>query len=97
MLKEHSPTWKAAEVTSAFADDASFSIVRDQVYSEAKRTAANPVNVQPGQLRMIEKKRDGHIIREFVGDPRSWMDPFAGQVQLRGTGTFLHGNLGSRS
>ena len=96
MLKEHSPTWKAAEVTSAFADDASFSIVRDQVYSEAKRTAANPVNVQPGQLRMIEKKRDGHIIREFVGDPRSWMDPFAGQVQLRGTGTFLHGNLGSR-
>jgi len=95
MLKEHSPTWKGADVGSkAFADDTSFAIVRDQVYREAKQTAMNPVNVPIGQLRMIEKKRDGHTIREFVGDPRSWMDPMAGATQLRGTGSFLHGNLG---
>ena len=95
MLKEHSPTWKGADVGSkAFADDTSFAIVRDQVYREAKQTAMNPVNVPHGQLRMIEKKRDGHTIREFVGDPRSWMDPMAGATQLRGTGSFMHGNLG---
>lgn len=88
MLKEYSPTWRAAEVTTAFADEASFSIVRDQVYREASATAHSPINVPPGQLRMIEKRRDGHIIREFVGDPRTWMDPMAGQVQLRGTGSW---------
>jgi 8-oxo-dGTP pyrophosphatase MutT (NUDIX family) len=95
-LKAHSPTWKAAEITTAFADDASFQIVKDQVYREAKLTAASPANVQPGQLKMIEKRRDGHIVREFFGDPRSWMDPLAGQVQLRATGSFIHGNLGNR-
>jgi hypothetical protein len=43
---------------------------------------------------MVEKKRDGHTIREFYGQPRAWMDQFAGPVQMRGTGTFLHQNLG---
>ncbi len=94
MLREHSPTWKQTEVETAFADDAGFAIIRDQVYREAKQTAMNPVNVTPGQLRMIEKKQDGHIVRTFVGQPRDWMDPLAGATQLRGTGVFLHQNLG---
>jgi 8-oxo-dGTP pyrophosphatase MutT (NUDIX family) len=94
MLKEHSPTWKPADVATAFADDASFGIVRDQVYREAKETARNPVNVPDGRLREVERKRDGHTIREFFGQPRTWMDPMAGATQLRGTGTFLHQNLG---
>jgi 8-oxo-dGTP pyrophosphatase MutT (NUDIX family) len=89
MLKEHSPTWKAAEVTSAFADEASFGIVRDQVYREARATAHSPVNIPAGELRMIEKRRDGHIIREFVGDPRSWMNPLAGATQLRAEGGWI--------
>lgn len=96
MLKEHSPTWKATEVTTAFADDAAFGIVRDQVYREAKVTALSPVHVPQGQLRMIEKRRDGHIIREFVGEPRTWMDPMAGATQLRGTGAWNTPN-GARS
>ena len=94
MLKEHSPTWKPAEISTAFADDASFAIVRDQVYREAKETARNPINVPDGRLREVERKRDGHTIREFFGQPRTWMDPMAGATQLRGTGTFLHQNLG---
>jgi 8-oxo-dGTP pyrophosphatase MutT (NUDIX family) len=94
LLKQHSPTWKAAEVTNAFADDASFGIVRDQVYREARATALNPVNVKPGELRMIERKRDGHIIREFVGEPRTWMNPLAGPVQMRAEGAFKTGSLG---
>lgn len=95
MLREHSPTWKASDV-NAFADDA-FGIVRDQVYAEARATAKSPVNVPAGQLRMVEKRRDGHIVREFYGEPRTWMDPMAGATQLRGEGAFKIGNLGSNS
>lgn len=86
MLKEHSPTWKAAEVTAAFADDASFGIVRDQVYREASIAALSPMNVPNGELRMITKRSGGHEIHEFVGDPRSWMDPMAGATRQFVTG-----------
>lgn len=95
-LKQFSPTWKDVDVTSAFADDASFGIVRDQVYREAKRTAADPSNVKAGELKMIKRQRDGHTYIEFHGEPRTWMDPLAGPVQLRAEGTFKTGNLGSR-
>ena len=95
LIKPHSTTWKDIDLASqAFADDAAFSVVENQVFSEAAIAARNPSNVVSGQLRMIEKRRDGHIIREFVGEPRTWMDPMAGATQLRGTGTFLHQNLG---
>jgi hypothetical protein len=96
MLKQHSPTWKAAEVTTAFSDDASFGIVRDQVYREAKASARNPAVINAGELRMIERKRDGHTIREFVGQPRNWMDPLAGATQFRSTGDWKTGDLGRR-
>ncbi len=94
MLKEHSPTWKGAAVDNAFADDASFQIVRDQVYREAKATANNPVNVPAGKLLERSRQEGGHTIKTFVGQPRDWMDPLAGATQLRGTGVFLHQNLG---
>lgn len=95
LLKEHSPHWKAVDANStAFADDATFAIAEKQILEEAMQAARNPSNVEAGKLRMIERKRDGHTIREFVGQPRDWMDELAGQTQLRGTGTFLHQNIG---
>jgi 8-oxo-dGTP pyrophosphatase MutT (NUDIX family) len=94
MLKEHSPTWKAAALDTAFADEASFAIVREQVYREAKQTANNPVNIPAGRLLERTRNEGGHIIKTFVGQPRDWMDPMAGATQLRGTGVFLHQNLG---
>ena len=94
MLKEHSPTWKATDTSKM--DDATFDIVRSAVYSEAKQAARNPVNVPSGQLRMVERKNDGHTIREFHGQPKTWMDQFAGPVQMRGEGRFLHPNLGQQ-
>ena len=94
MLKEHSPTWKATDTSKL--DDATFDIVRSAVYSEAKQAARNPVNVPAGQLRMVERKNDGHTIREFHGQPKTWMDQFAGPVQMRGEGRFLHPNLGQQ-
>ena len=94
MLKEHSPTWKATDTSKM--DDATFDIVRNHVYAEAKQSARNPVNVPSGQLRMVERRNDGHTIREFHGQPKTWMDQFAGPVQMRGEGKFLHPNLGQQ-
>ena len=91
LLKEHSPTWKATDLSRL--DDVSFGIAEGQIIKEAAITARSPATVTNGGLRMIEKKRDGHIVREFVGEPRAWMDDIAGRVQMRGEGKWLH-NLG---
>ena len=80
-LKKHSPTWKAADVSTAFADDASFAIVRDQVFEQAKVTAMSPESAPDGGLKMITKRSGGHEFHDFVGDPRSWMYPFSGSVR----------------
>lgn len=96
LLKEHSPTWKNVETGQAFADDASFGIVRDQIYAEAKKTGLDPVNVAPGQLRGISRQSNGHTVTEFHGDPGSWMNDFAGHVKLKAQGPWKHEDLGAR-
>jgi|SRR5581483_9721269 len=89
-LRKHSPTW--AKVTddafgTAFADDASFGVVRDQVYEQAIKTARDPSTVPVGQLREVVKRGDGgHTVREFHGSPRAWMDQFAGATKLKAEG-----------
>jgi len=87
-LKDHSPTWKGLDLTNptAFADDVSFNNLREQVYAEASKTALSPVTVPGGQLRMITKKSGGHEIHEWVGEPRTWMDPMAGASRQFVTG-----------
>jgi 8-oxo-dGTP pyrophosphatase MutT (NUDIX family) len=95
LLKPHSATWKDVDIgTAAYADEAMFAVVEKQVLTDAARAARDPANVAGDQLRMIERKADGHTIREFVGRPASWMNQFAGPVQLRGEGKFLTDNLG---
>ena len=95
-LKEHSKTWKDIDLNSqAFADDAAFAVVERQVLAEAAVAARDPSLIPDGGLRTIEKRRDGHIIREFVGQPRAWMNPMAGAVQLKATGSWKTGNLGN--
>lgn len=84
-LKKHSPTWKEVEIGKAFSDDASFGIVRDQVYREAAATARSPSTVPDGQLRQVTRKEGGHEIREFHGSPRTWMDPMAGATRMFAT------------
>jgi len=95
LLKPHSATWKDVDIaTAAYADEAMFAVVEKQVLTDAARAARDPANVAGDKLRMIERKNDGHTIREFVGQPRTWMNDFAGPIQLRGEGKFLHENLG---
>jgi len=81
-LVKHSPTWSKIDITSAaFADDAAFAIVRDQVFADAQKAAMSPSALPNGGLRMISKPSGGHIINEFHGDPDSWMGPMAGATR----------------
>lgn len=96
MLQDHSPTWKGKNVTTAFTDAAAFEIVRDQVYKEARADAANPQNIPDGRLHMVEKRRDGHIVREFYGHPRNWMSSIAGHTQLRATGDWNKASISGK-
>jgi 8-oxo-dGTP pyrophosphatase MutT (NUDIX family) len=81
-LQEHSKTWKAVDLSSAaFADEAAFGIAESQILAEAAAVARSPASVKPGELREITKTVRGHEVTEFVGDPRSWMDPLAGPVR----------------
>ncbi len=89
LLKEFSPAWKTVDNNSqAFADDATFAIAEGQILADAGAFARLPSTVPAGQLRMITKHEGGHEIREFVGDPGTWMNRFAGPVQLKATGAW---------
>jgi 8-oxo-dGTP pyrophosphatase MutT (NUDIX family) len=96
IMKPYSKTWKDVD-PKAYADDAAFNIAESQIFSEAAFAANMPVNVNPGQLRMTEKTVGGHTIRDFKGEPRAWMDQFAGQTGLKAEGRWLHDNLGNRA
>lgn len=97
-LKPFSPTWKEVDITGkAFADDAGFKVVEGQILDQAAQYARSPATAQPGKLREVKSRLDsGHVIKEFVGNPRDWMNEFAGEVQLRGEGRFFH-QLGNHS
>ena len=67
-LQDHSPTWKGKDLKHI--NDDAFPIIRDQIFAEARNAAMNPVNLGPGELRMVERKSDGHIVRDFHGQPK---------------------------
>jgi hypothetical protein len=87
-LKKHSSRWGAADVSTAFADDASFAIVRDQIFEDAKAAAMSPQTAPDGGLRMVTRRQGGHEIHDFVGTTRSWMDQFSGPVRQYAQGRF---------
>jgi colicin import membrane protein len=91
-IQRHSPDYKNIDLDKV-ADAKLFALAEKTIIADALREGARPTEFQPGRLRMKERKRDGHIVREFIGQPRDWMDQFAGQTGLKVTGQWLH-NLG---
>jgi 8-oxo-dGTP pyrophosphatase MutT (NUDIX family) len=91
-LKQHSKTWKAIDPQSAaFADDASFAVIRDQVYAEAAEAGKRPDSVETGTLRPVRRRTaGGHEVIEYFGEPRSWMDQHAGAVRKFAEGRWKH-------
>lgn len=97
LLKEFSPTWKAVDLSSqAFADDAAFGVAESQILSEAATFARSPATVPAGQLRMVSRTVGGHVYNDWVGEPRAWMNPMAGPVQLKAQGVWTHQQPGHR-
>jgi 8-oxo-dGTP pyrophosphatase MutT (NUDIX family) len=76
-LKDHSAKWKAVDL-SAIADDAAFSIIEDQIYSDAMSAALNPVDLPADELRPIHSRdTTGRQITTFAGRPGAWMRGFS--------------------
>ena len=92
-LQQHSQRWK--DVPVAALNDAAFAPIQDQIYADAVAAAEHPANMPDGGLLMITKQIGGHTINEFRGQP-SWMDEFAGHIQLKAKGDWRTPNQGSR-
>jgi hypothetical protein len=52
-LKMHSPRWKTSKLTRL--DDETFGNIEDQIYADAATAAANPTDLDVGELRMVTK------------------------------------------
>jgi hypothetical protein len=52
-LKTHSAMWKNVKLSRL--DDETFGPIETQIYADATAAAANPVDLEPGELRMVTK------------------------------------------
>lgn len=52
-LKMHSATWKDVKLNQL--PDAAFTIAESAIYADAEGAASRPVDLQPGELRMVSK------------------------------------------
>ncbi len=76
-LKAHS-RWKDVPI-AAFADDAAFKVAETQIYADAQVAATNPVGLPDGHIRAVTTPdATGRQITQFFGQPKAWMQPFAG-------------------
>jgi hypothetical protein len=67
-------------------------MVEKQVYDAAVKWSQSDAAVAPGVLHETKVRTDsGHTMITFRGEPRSWMDHFAGPVRLHVTGGILPG------
>jgi hypothetical protein len=63
-LKSHSPTWKSIKFSKL--DDEAFAVAESQVYSDAAGAAANPVDLEAGELREVTKIDPQTGVRSIV-------------------------------
>jgi len=83
-LQPHSGEWKDVNL-HAIADDNAFEVLERRIYTDAMAVAMAPVTAEPGTLRPVTRRDGGHEITTYVGEPRSWMDAFAGPVRMHVT------------
>ena len=88
-LKKYSPDWKEANIHAV--DDSTFEVLERRIYADAAAYANMPVTAEAGTLRAVTKRSGGHEITTWVGEPRTWMDAFAGPVRMHVT-SIANGN-----
>lgn len=89
-LKKHSPDWKDVNI-HAITDDSAFSVMERRVYADAMDVARSPVTAEPGTLRAVTRRSGGHEITEYVGEPSTWMNAFAGPARQFVTSNISNG------
>jgi hypothetical protein len=63
-LKSHSARWKSIKLTRL--DDETFAPIEEQIYADAAVAAANPVDLEAGELRMVARVNPSTGSRENV-------------------------------
>lgn len=91
-LQRYSAKWKG--VPLAGLPESAMTAIEGDVYNDAVIAAENPVGLPPGTLQMVIKHSGGHEIHEFKGEPKSWMNPLAGDNQQFITA--FNANVGSK-
>jgi hypothetical protein len=82
-LKHHSPAWK--EVDLGHLNEKELAIAAKQIFADSSAVAtSNEYDPSGTGLREVRRvNRDtGHVIKEYYGDPLSWMSRFAGGRRL---------------
>jgi len=83
LLKQHSPGYKDVSLERiAAADSAALGPIEATIMADAAVVGRSPATVGEGELRCVSKRMEsGHMVREYIGQPRTWMDPFAGATR----------------
>ncbi len=79
-LKHHSPEWKDVDLGVIAVDSKAFDNVEKKIYADAMEAAIHP-NIGDGEFLREVRRRDpdtGHLIKEYYGQPRTWMSAFSG-------------------
>jgi len=86
-LQPHSNRW--SKVDLATLSGATFDIAEEQIRADAMDAAMSPLStINAGGLREIRNSHSsGHTIVTWAGQPKGWMDSFAGSGQ-RAAGEF---------
>jgi hypothetical protein len=78
-LKVHSPKWSKAKLDSLDGDV--FDNIEAEIYSDAMTVGTSPAAVAPGTMQTRITHQGGHEIREYIGEPRAWMDDVVGPAR----------------
>ena len=83
-LQKHSDEWKEIDLGVISVEPKAFDVVEKKIYADAMSAAAHPVDIGAGVLREVRRRNHdtGHMIKEYYGSPRAWMEQFSGGRRL---------------
>jgi len=82
-LRSYSDSWKDVDLKGLSPE--ALAVATKQIYADAFAAASsNDSFTGTGNLRMVRRKDPdtGHTVREYYGDPMSWMQQFTGGRRL---------------
>jgi 8-oxo-dGTP pyrophosphatase MutT (NUDIX family) len=83
-LQKHSDDWRDIDLGVIGVDSKAFELAESKIYADAMSVAAHPVDIGMGILREVRRRNPdtGHMVKEYYGSPRAWMEQFSGGRRL---------------